>query len=676
MAVQALKTNGTRGEVTPLAVDRADTEFFKAATKTLRNWVVLRYGGFRRRSGSRYRGSTKIPGSESTFIPFVFSSTQAYMLEFGHQYIRFWTPDGQRVMNGSSPYEIATSYSAADVERIQFAQANDVMYLAHPLYAPAKLSRLAHTNWTIANVDFLDGPYLPINDTPTTLTPSASPSTGATITLTASAVTNINGSTGFQTTDVGRLIRFQIGGSWSWGTITARASTTQISVFVRFGGGGGTTASASWRLGAYSSATGAPGSVSFTDGRLCWGRTNANPNGIGISRSGLPEVYSPSAVDGTVTDSHGMFYDIFNAGEIQWLQESPSRLQIGTYTAIRTLGASSGDEVLAPRNVSQKLESNSGTTNVLPARIGPSTVHAGRYGRTLRDLFYDYNINSLTAPSLSTLSEHMFKRGIRRLAFAQEPDSVLWGVTKNGVLFGTTFDRDERVIGFHRHPMTNGFVECVASVPDATNERDSVFLIVRRVINGSTVRYVETLDPLFDNELTAKEDACFVDCAATYSGTAVGTVTGLGHLEGQTVDVYADGCVLPQRVVTGGAVTLANGRTAEKITVGLPIDDYGETLQPVVEKPNGSAVNDKQRTMFVIVNEYETLGLKVGTPGQLRETVRFRPNATPMGQTPDLHSGKVRVPVESSWETNGAVCFSVGQPLPATILSLNIGVET
>lgn len=674
MTVQALKANGTRGEVTPLAGDRVDTEFFKAAVKTLRNWVVLRYGGFRRRSGSRYCGATKTGTSASVLIPFIFSSTQAYVLEFGDLYIRFWTPDGQQILSGPSPYEIVSPYTAADVERIQWAQSNDVMYLAHPSYFPRKLLRSAHASWAVSLIDFIDGPYLGINDTTTTLTPSAAPTTGGSINLTASSTTGINGGTGFVDTDIGRLVRFQIGGNYSWGVITARASSTVVTITVREGHGG-TTATLTWRLGAFSDTTGYPGSVSFTEGRLAWGRTTSNPNGVGFSRSGLPETYSPSATDGTVVDSHGMFYDINNAGEILWLQESPSRLQIGTYTTIRTIGASSGDESIAPRNVSQKLESNTGTIAVLPARIGPSTVHPGRYGRVLRDLFYDYNINSLSAPSLSTLAEHMFKRGVRRLAYAQEPDSILWGCTNNGVLFGTTFDRDERVIGFHRHPMANGEVECVTVVPDADAERDVAFLQIKRTINGSTVRYVETLDPLFDGDLHEKEDACFVDCAATYDGVAVNTVTGLDHLEGEEVDILADGAVMPRRTVTGGQVSLANSRTASKITVGLPIDDYGETLQAVPEKPNGSAVHDKQRTVFVIVNEFETLGLKVGAPGNIQETVRYRPPSTPMGQTPELHTGFIRVPIDSGWNTDGHIAFSSGQPLPATILSLNVGVD-
>lgn len=675
MHVQTLKANGTRGEVTPLVINRTDTEFFKASLKLLRNWVSLRYGGWRRRSGTRWCGETKIGTSASTLIPFVFSSSQSYVLEFGGQYIRFWTPDGAQITSGGSPLEVSTPYLAADVERIQFAQSADVIYLAHPSYAPRKLLRSSHTSWALSLVDFIDGPYLPINDTTTTLSAGSTMSLGASVTVTASAVTGINGGAGFQTTDVGRRIRMQIGGTWGWGTITARASTTSITVSVR-GANGGSGATVSWRLGAFSDTTGWPGSVSFTEGRLAWARTTNNPNGVGYSYSGLPETYTPSATDGTVTDAHGTFYDINNAGEITWLSESPSKLQVGTYTSIRTIGASSGDEVMTPRNVTQKLESNTGSTSVLPVKVGPSTVHVGRYGRTIRDLYFDYNINSLTAPSLSTLAEHKFKQGVRCLTYAQEPDSVIWGCTNDGLLFGTTYDREERVIGFHFHPMTNGEVEKVATIPYDAGKRDVVFLQVKRTIGGNTVRYIETLDPLFDGDLHEKEDAFFVDCGVTYSGTPVNTVTGATHLAGVEVDVLADGAVYPRQTVPpAGTITLPNGKTASKISFGIPISNEVVTLTPAPEKQNGSAVSDKKRTAYAIVQEHETLGLKVGAYGQVQETVRFRNAQVPMGQTPDLHTGAVKVPFDGNWDGDGYVSLTCEQPLPATVLSLNIGVD-
>lgn len=676
MTVQALKANFTRGEVTPLVHVRTDTEFFKAAAGVMRGWVTLRYGGMRRRSGLRYRGVAKFDDRDAVFIPFVFSSTQSYMLEFGDLYVRFWTPEGLRVVDGlGDPYEVVTPYTAAQVERVQWAQDSDVLYLAHPDHPPAALTRAAHATWSYAVCAFLDGPYLAVNDTAVTLTPSGSPTTGGTITITMSSATPINRGLGLLSTDVGRHVRMQIGGNYSWGIIQTVPTNVTATVLIKEGNGGGTTPSITWRFGAFSNTTGWPGSVSFVSSRLAWGRTNSNPNGVGLSRSGLPLTYAPTDPDGTVVDSHGLFYDIRAAGEIVWLKEANGKLQVGTLTHIRTLGASSGDEVITPRNVQDKPESNTASVAVPPVSVGPSTVHAGRFGRVLHDLFFDYNINSLSAPPLSTLSEHMFKRGIRRLAYAQTPDSVIWVCTEDGNLCGTTFDREERVVGFHRHPQTNGTIECIGAVPSATEKRDVLFSMTKRTIDGNEVRYVETLEQLFDGELEDKEDAFFVDCGVKYDGVAVGTVTGLGHLEGETVDILADGSVYPQQEVVGGEVTLPDSRTASKYSIGLPIECYGETLTPVVEKSNGSTIGDKQRPVFVIVSELEALGLKVGPVGGLMETVRFRDPTALMGSSSDLHTGTAKVPIEGGWQQGGLVAFECTQPLPATIRGLNIAVD-
>ena len=81
-------------------------------------------------------------------------------------------------------YAVSTPYDGNDLALLQYAQLNDVMYLVHPDYQPYKLIRAGHTDWTMTAIDFETGPFLPINDTSTTITPSA---TTGTITLTASS---------------------------------------------------------------------------------------------------------------------------------------------------------------------------------------------------------------------------------------------------------------------------------------------------------------------------------------------------------------------------------------------------------------------------------------------------------------------------------------------------------
>ena len=190
--------------------------------------------------------SVKDSSATTRLIPFEFNVTQAYILEFGNNYIRFYKDDGQiteatktitgitqanpAVVTASSHgysngdhvwindvvgmtelngrrftvanktthtfelsginstsltayssggtaakvFEVTTTYTAAQVNDIKFTQSADVMYLVHPEHEPAKLTRTGHTSWTLTDVVFTRGPYLPTNTTTTTLNPGSS----------------------------------------------------------------------------------------------------------------------------------------------------------------------------------------------------------------------------------------------------------------------------------------------------------------------------------------------------------------------------------------------------------------------------------------------------------------------------------------------------------------------
>ena len=130
------------------------------------------------------------------------------------------------------------------------------MYLCHPAHPPAKLSRTGDISWTLEDVVFTKGPFQDANITDTTLTPSSA-STGSR-TITASAVTGINGGSGFLSTDVGRFIYFNSG----YGKITAVGSTTSITVDVTIAYANANAITA-WQLGSFSNTTGFPACVTF-----------------------------------------------------------------------------------------------------------------------------------------------------------------------------------------------------------------------------------------------------------------------------------------------------------------------------------------------------------------------------------------------------------------------------
>ena len=170
------------GELSPLLKYRLDFEKRYSGLSTLENMLVKPQGVAIRRPGMMFIAQTK-NNTRARLIPFEFSTDDAYAMEFGNLYTRFFR-NGGVVLDGASPFEITTVYTTAQLRRLQYIQANDIMYIVHPDVPPQKLSRTTHTDWTIADVDWQRGPFRDENITATTITPSA---TTGTVTLTASA---------------------------------------------------------------------------------------------------------------------------------------------------------------------------------------------------------------------------------------------------------------------------------------------------------------------------------------------------------------------------------------------------------------------------------------------------------------------------------------------------------
>lgn len=193
-----IQTNFTAGELSPRIKGRVDIARYSNGVGYLENFILMPQGGVYRRSGTRFVNEVKDSTRKTRLIPFEFSSTQAYILEFGNLYIRFYK-DGGRIEVGGNPVELVTPWTESDLAELNWTQSADVLYVCHPNYQPRKISRTSHTAWTIENLLTIDGPYLSENDTSTTIT--ASGSTGN-ITLTASSAL-------FAATDVNRLVRLR-----------------------------------------------------------------------------------------------------------------------------------------------------------------------------------------------------------------------------------------------------------------------------------------------------------------------------------------------------------------------------------------------------------------------------------------------------------------------------------
>lgn len=171
------------GELAPSLYGREDLAKYAVGLRTLKNFTVHPHGGVSNRAGTRYVAEAKHAGKAVRLVPFEYSDTDAYLLEFGDEYVRFYKNGAQLTKDGS-PYELETPYLEGELRALSFAQSADVLFIVHPNHPPMELARYADTNWTLEKCAFKGGPFRTMNSTDTTI--ALSSMTGN-VTLTASA---------------------------------------------------------------------------------------------------------------------------------------------------------------------------------------------------------------------------------------------------------------------------------------------------------------------------------------------------------------------------------------------------------------------------------------------------------------------------------------------------------
>jgi len=437
------------------------------------------------------------------------------------------------------------------------------------------------------------------------------------------------------------------------------------------------TADDDWSLGAFSATTGHPAAVTFYQSRLVFAATSGQPQTVFFSVSGDFENFT-----GGVDASAALIYTLGSnqVNVIRYLQ-SGRVLLVGTSGGEFVVTASE-DAPISPTNTVIRRQATYGSADVQPVQVGNVTLFVQRARRKLRELVFDLNTDSYVAPDMTILAEHVTESGIKEISLQQEPNNVVWCVLNNGKLVGMTYRREEDVVAWHQHLMGGsftdsgttyayGYVESVASIAGDLNE-DTVYLIVKRTINGSTKRYVEFFTVSdFGDDIA---DAFFVDCGLTYSGSAATSISGLTHLEGQTVSILADGATHPDRTVASGAVALASSAT--KAHVGLAYTSTLQTMRLDAGGTEGTSQGKTKRVQDVTLRLFESVGAKVGSSATELDRIPFRSSADAMSSAIGLFTGDKFVEFRGGFETDGFVVVQQDQPLPLTLLSILPRLQT
>lgn len=711
-----LQSSFTSGAFSPRLEGRVDIQRYANAVKTMQNFVALPYGGADRRPGTRYVAEVKTSAKKTRLLPFEYSDSDAYIIEVGDLYFRFYRNEAQIV--SGTPVEVVTPYVEADLFEIAYAQSADVFYIVHKNYTVRKLTRTSHTAWTLAEVDFRDGPYLD-ERTDITITPSAASGNG--ITLTASAAL-------FESGHVGAYFRLKHGSTWGYAKVTAVGSSTSATADVK-SNFGATTASVAFREGAWSTKRGFPRAITFFEERLLFGGTKDNPQTFWGSKTNSFEDMTPGTTDDDPV-SYTIGSDKVNV--IRWMKGSRVLL-IGTLGGeFRVRGAS--DAPMTPTNIDVRPETTYGSSTVPPVRVGNVVLFATRSGRKVRELTFNFDADAYVAPDLSILAEHLLRstkstdKKIVDMDFQQEEDPMLWAVRADGELLGMTYERNQDVVGWHEH-ITDGSFESVAVIPHPDGDREQVWVVVKRTINSATRRYIElfddkdgyynkvyvdsmlaydgtqattlTLSAVSGTSVTAtagssvfaagdvgkeiragtgralitaftsgtvvtvnvKNAFASTSIAASGWGIAPFTFTGLSHLEGKSVQLLGDGAVYPTATVSSGSVTV--DISALKMEIGLKYTSTLETLRAEVQQQGGTAQGLLKRWIQVIVRVLESMGGKVGD-----RVLPTRSAADLMDAAPSLVSDDIELTATPGWDREGRIKIVQDQPLPMHVTSL------
>ena len=587
-------------------------------------------------------------------------------------------------------YEIASPYSESELEQLRFTQSADVLFITHPDHTPRKLKRAGDTSWSFAVMDNVeesnedalsDGPYMRMNTTQTTLTPSA---TGGSITITASAVTGINNGDGFKTTDVGRLIRIKQGSLWGYVRITAWTSTTVVTATV-LNVLNNTTATKEWRLGLYSETTGYPAACTFYEDRLVFGGPKAEPSRYDMSRTGIYGSFQPTDFDLTVKDDHAIS-DSLRSDDVQailWMHGDEKALMIGTMSGEWIARPSSNSEAMTPTNKASKQATYRGSANAAAIKAGDSLLFIQTSRRKLREMAYVFSADKYQTPDMTVLSEHLTKgptfatSGLRCLAYQREPQSIVWAARRDGALLSFTYDRDQKVLAWAQHELggysdaaktTPPKVESVACIPSPDGGSDIVVLMVQRYINGRIVRRKEYLGQMWETG-NSVINAVYADCARSYAGSPVQNITGLYHLAGETVGILADGLEVQDKVVSDrGHITL--DEPASVVHVGYRYNSDGALLHLEAGAADGTAQGKTQRSHRVIFMVSDATAYKAGPSfTKLRLRTFRKPNHSLTEPIP-LYTGNDEIGWEGGYTDQNFVCWRVDGMFPFTLLAV------
>ena len=572
--IRSIKSSFAAGELAPELLGRADLRAYGNGARALRNVFIQSTGGLTRRPGLRHIAT--LPGP-TRLIPFEFNTEQTYLIAMTEGLMQVFIGD-------SLVATVPAPWSTGMLPQIAWTQSADTLLICHPDIAPVRITRTSHTSWSIGGWPFTDVPTHRFAGGDVTLTPSA---TTGSITITASAGV-------FNALHAGTRLR--LGGKRL--TITAIATATQITATV-LDPLPGIAATTDWEEQALSALRGWPVTVCFHQDRLVIGGSRDLPNRLWLSQTGdLFNFDTGNGLDdqaigfGLMSDQVNAIRGVFSGRNLQVFTSGGEWMVSG--------------DPLTPASIQLTRQTRIGSPVarlIQPVDVDGSTIFAARTGRGIFEFAYTDVQQAYQANDLAIVAAHLMRTPVA-MAYDQLR-RLLHVAMEDGTLATLTLYRAEEVIAWTAQH-TNGAFRSLAEV------EGTVYAAVERAGRTRLER--------FDNALA-------LDAALTGSATMPqDRWSGLGHLEGQTVGILADGAPRADAAVQAGAITIDD--PAATVQIGLRFRHVIEPLPPELLTALGARAAPL-RLVSVTFRLLDTAALAVDV-GRGPEPVPFRRLDTPL----------------------------------------------
>lgn len=453
----------------------------------------------------------------------------------------------------------------------------------------------------------------------------------------------------------------------------------------------GTGATDDWRECRYSPIRGWPSAVVLHDGRLNWAGSDQFDGSISDAYDSFDEDYEGDA--GPLSRSIALG----GRNEARWMI-SLNSLMLGCDARVANVRASSFDEILTPDNFNMKTAGKIGAAPVSPVELADDrAVFVQRAGNVLYEITWSNEKGRYIVSPFSKLTANMFLGGILDMDVQVLPDQRIWVPVDGGDMICIVFEPTQQVLAAHIPMNTGGdtpgtdFFESVAVLPGI--DQDKVYVSVKRVVNGTTVRFIEKFAK--DAE-SVPQDICKMVDAHMVFGAGSAVITGLGYLEGRTVVVWADGDsvdeddslgmnrVVQNFTVTNGQITLPFVPAIGGV-VGLPYEYRYKSARLAYGADGETAMlqNKLIGALGMLLGDYCRSGVKWGTvndetfeaPWSLPElSGATRDTAAEITYGPG--ADEPMMPTDGQIGLDARLCIQGQSPKPLTLLSLVFAIET